>query len=145
MDEGLKVGYFKPFSWSNIPYGNIRTDEDVLLMKELLGIQEDLRVISPVQLGHYYIEKLSSMDCNMVLETIEESFKKLAIDKDLVIVEMLRDVFFGSSANLSALEICKRLGLKVLMVSSIHTDAVIDVIVAEKKMEFPKLLNGPKK
>jgi len=132
MDEGLKVGYFKPFSWSNITYGNIRTDEDVLLMRELLGAQEDLRVMSPVQLGYHYLEKLSSMDRDIVLETIEENFKKLAENKDLVIVEMLRDIFFGSSANLSALEICKRLGLKVLMVSSIHTDAVTDEIVAEK-------------
>lgn len=132
MDEDLKVGYFKPFSWSNITYGNIRTDEDVLLMRELLGAQEDLRVMSPIQLGYHYLEKLSSMDRDIVLETIEENFKKLAENKDVVIVEMLRDVFFGSSVNLSALEICKRLGLKVLMVSSIHTDAVTDEIVAEK-------------
>jgi len=132
MDEGLKVGYFKPFSWSNVPYGNIRTDEDVLLMREVLDIQEDLRVISPVQLGYYYLEKLSAMDRDVIFETIEESYKKLAANKDLIVVEMVRDVFFGSSVSLSALEICKRLGLKVLMVSSVHTDAVIDVTVAEK-------------
>jgi len=132
MDEGLKVGYFKPFSWSNIGCGSIRTDEDVVLMKELLRMQEDLQVITPVQLGYHYLEKISSMDYAIILETIEGCFKKLIANKDLVIVEMLRDVFFGSSVNPSALEICKRLGLKVLMVSSSHTDVITDAIVAAK-------------
>jgi len=132
MDEGLKVGYFKPFSWSNLSYENVRTDEDVALMKELLGIQEDLRVISPIQLGYYYLEKLNTMDRDIVLEAIEESFKKLSKDKDVIIVEMLRDIFFGSSVGLSTLEICKRLSLNVLMVSSTHIDATIDAIAAEK-------------
>ncbi|MEM1726126.1 MAG: phosphotransacetylase family protein [Candidatus Bathyarchaeia archaeon] len=138
MDEGLRIGYFKPFSWSNFLYGNVRTDEDVALMKELLGIQEDLKIIAPIQLGYYYLEKLSTMDRDVVIETISENFRKLSQNRDIIIVEMLRDIFFGSSVNISTLEICKRLGLKVLMVSSTHIDAAIDAIVAERNYASEK-------
>lgn len=133
MDEGLKVGYFKPFSWNNFSYEGIRTDEDVVLMKKLLNLREEVNIISPIQLGYYYLEKLHNMDKGMILETIDKNFRNISEGKDLMIVEVLRDIFFGSSVGLSTIEIAKRLGLSILIISSTHQDASVDAIAAQKE------------
>ncbi|MBC7131237.1 phosphotransacetylase family protein, partial [Candidatus Bathyarchaeota archaeon] len=101
--------------------------------KELLNLGENVNVISPIQVGPYYLEKLSRMDRETILETIHNSYEILSKEKDVIIVEILRDIFFGSSIGVSTIEISKKLGLKILMVSSTHKDASIDAISAEKE------------
>jgi len=128
-DEGFKVGFFKPFGWGNFLYKNVRTDEDATLMKELLNLEEDIQTISPVILSYFYLEKLNSMDRSVILEFIEESFKKVSEGKDFVLVEALHELSSGKSVGLSAVEIANHLGLSILLVSSVQRDYVIDDIV----------------
>lgn len=137
-EEGLKVGFFKPFGWSNFLYKNVRTDEDAALMKELLNLEEDIQTISPIVLSYFYLEKLNSMDRSVIFETIEKSFERVSEDKDIVLVEALHELSSGKSVGLSTVEIANYLGLSMLLVSSVQRDYVIDEIIFDKSYIIEK-------
>lgn len=131
-EEGLKVGFFKPLGWDNFLYENVRTDEDAALMKELLNLKEDIQTISPIVLSYFYIEKLNSMDRDVILESIRESYEKICEDKDIVLVEALHELSSGKSIGLSTIEIAQQLNLSIILVSSVQKDYVVDEIIFNK-------------
>jgi len=131
-ENGLKVGYFKPLGWGDFNYKGLKTDEDAALMKETLGLKEGVQTIAPILLNYHYLEKLSLMDREVLLETIEESYRKVSEDKDIVLIEALHEVCRGGFMNLSVPEIARELGSRILLVSSVQRDYMVDEILLEK-------------
>ncbi|NIU83677.1 MAG: AAA family ATPase, partial [Candidatus Thorarchaeota archaeon] len=75
-ETGLRVGYFKPVGLAERRIGGKLVDPDVRLMKELMGLEEDLETICPVVLGKRYLDELDEKG-DKIREKIIENFTKI--------------------------------------------------------------------
>lgn len=80
--EGYRVAYFKPVG--NASGATTREDEDVLLMKQLLHMEQPLEAIVPYIAGPSYLSGHKN-SCES-LKTIRQSYEAIADGNDLVII-----------------------------------------------------------
>lgn len=130
-DQGLKVGYFKPIGWKASLYEGNYVDSDVVLMKYALKLKEDFKVMNPVNLDFHYLDLCKEKDTDAVSREIRESYQKMSENKDIVIVESLRQPCLCFSFNLSAIDIAKMLDSHILFVSSTCKDEGLDEVLHE--------------
>jgi BioD-like phosphotransacetylase family protein len=83
---GLKVGYFKPIGhgWK-IFDGKLR-DQDTILMKEVMGLNESLDDLCPVVLGVRYLDQIKDR-CPELRKSIMDAYDRVKEGKDILIVE----------------------------------------------------------
>jgi BioD-like phosphotransacetylase family protein len=80
--EGYRVGYFKPVGNAGITASN--TDEDGLLMKEILQMEQPVETIVPYMAGPAYLSGYRN-PCES-LRAIRQAYEAVAEGKDLVII-----------------------------------------------------------
>lgn len=80
--EGYRVAYLKPVG--SVPGAASREDEDALLMKQLLHMEQPLETIVPYIAGPSYLSGYKN-SCES-LKTIRQSYETIAADNDLVII-----------------------------------------------------------
>jgi len=86
QEMGLRVGYFKPVGQGlKMIEGKLR-DPDAVLMKEVMGLHESIDDISPIVLGKRYLDQFTD-DVEKSADRINESFKRVSRDKDVVLME----------------------------------------------------------
>lgn len=110
LNSSKNVGYFKPISENN----------DCSLFKNIFKLKED---VSELQLNN---------------KNLEKAFKRIAKNKDLVIVESGPNVSYGAYRNLSAGEIAEKLGLKPIIVTGGSTETIVDKLIMGKAC-FPSI------
>src|SRR3989337_1395472 len=114
--EGLKVGYFKPVGVQPEVVDGVLTDHDAHLMKNVLKLKDPYHLICPVVLNHDTIFAIFRRKVGSVLKEIEDSYRKLSIDKDIVIIKGGNSFFEGSIVG------AKVLNTKVLLVDRFVND-----------------------
>jgi len=132
-DEGYTVGYFKPIglemgrTLDGKPY-----DEDVVLMKDALGLKSPLEHIAPVVLRRHYLEETMKVGSEIYSYRIREGFKKISEGVDILLIEGVYCSAFGSHLCLSASELSKQFDSKLLFVSKFENDCIVDELIREK-------------
>ena len=86
QEMGFRVGYFKPVGQGLKMVNGKRQDPDVILMKEVIGLQEPLEDLSPLVLGKHYLDQEAS-DCEKANRRIMEAYGRVSKDKDILIIE----------------------------------------------------------
>jgi BioD-like phosphotransacetylase family protein len=127
--EGLKVGYFKPLDWQTTLKGGQTIGEDAHLMKHVLKLEEPGDLITPILLEYQYLDQYSPQQTAALLDKIKTAYQKISKGKDLMIMEALHEPCLGSSLNLSAVDLTKRLDSELLFVSTTYRDTAVDEIL----------------
>lgn len=130
-EEGVNVGYFKPVGWSS-KFGGI--DEDALLMKEVLGIEQPVETVSPVVLDAYYLNRLYRGELNDAERRIENAYQALSRNVDVMLIEGAHAPVAFYSGKLSSFHIARKFGASVLIVNSFRSDLVLDDVLAQTEM-----------
>ncbi len=130
-EKGYKVGYMKPII--TLPFsveGNI-ADEDARYILNLLDIDDDISDVSPVN----YIELLRSAcpknlekNPENFLEKIGKSYEKLSSGKDIMLIEGARTIEDGLHLGISAREISRKVGAKVIVISR-YAEEMLDQVL----------------
>lgn len=120
--EGLKVGYFKPVGVQPEVIDGVLTDHDAHLMKNVLKLNDPYHQICPVVLNHDTVFAIFRRKVGGVLKEIEESYRKLSIDKDIVIIKGGNSFFDGSIVGANGVTLTKALNTKVLLVDRFISD-----------------------
>lgn len=120
--DGLKVGYFKPVGVQPEVVDGVLTDHDAHLMRNVLKLKDPYHLICPVVLNHDTIFAIFRRKVGGVLKEIEESYRKLSIDKDIVIIKGGNSFFDGSIVGANGTTLTKALNTKVLLVDRFISD-----------------------
>ncbi len=127
-NKGYKVGYFKPVSRGLNKIGpNEWVDDDVLAIKEAMGLKEDHKTISPVVIRRRFLELVE--DRESILQAIKSSYEKLSQDKDIVFVESYLAPYYLYSIGLSGYTIAKLLESNVLFIIKDGEDTQVDEVI----------------
>ena len=126
--KGYKVGYFKPVSRGLNKIGpNEWVDDDVLAIKEAMGLKEDHKTISPVVIRRRFLELVE--DRENIIQAIKSSYEKLSNDKDIVFIESYLAPYYLYSIGLSGYTIAKILESDVLFIIKDGEDAQVDEVI----------------
>jgi hypothetical protein len=132
MEQGYTVGYMKPVGRAPVKKGKDVYDADALFLKETLGLEDPLEVISP------YVQTFESQTLLFegglrdVRKNILEAFKALR-KKDFVIIGGAGDLFEGSLLGMNALSLLADMKAKLLLVEPWRGEASADVLYGAYK------------
>jgi BioD-like phosphotransacetylase family protein len=132
MEEGLKACYMKPIGIADTMVEGKLTDGDVVLMKKVLGLPHPYEILCPVVVDEYFIEKLLKLG-ERGKEEIFKAYSQAEKDYDLVLLGGFKSVETGLVAGLSAPEIAKRTGAKILLTVKVTTEEFVDEILLKRK------------
>ncbi|MBS7610284.1 phosphotransacetylase family protein, partial [Candidatus Bathyarchaeota archaeon] len=129
LEEGYKVGYFRPIGMESKTLHGTPIDEDVLLMKEVLGLDEPIEKLSPIIYSDMSLRSILAMDPKGLLERILNSYAEVSRNKDLMIVEASRTPGHGCLLGLPPALIAQELKAKAILVSRFDFETVIGDIL----------------
>jgi uncharacterized protein len=124
-EKGLRVGFFKPYGLlppaGAAPEGFC--DGDVLLLKEVLPLAEEGRMMCPVMVAENSLGEASGSTGEDLLRRIDEAYREVSRGKDVVLVMGAKEIFFGGEmSSLSDSALVKRLNAAVLLADRYQRD-----------------------
>ena len=125
-----RVGFIKPFGPKLTRYLGQDVDVDAALMAQVYGMDEDLKLMSPVVLHPHTTRKVldGKIDPQQFVEQICHAAAELEKKCDFLIIEGAGHSGVGSVFGLSNAQVAKRLNAPALMVTGGGVGKVIDAI-----------------
>lgn len=123
-EEGYKVTYFKPVS--NFSGTLQKKDEDVLLMREVLEIDQSIDDIVPYMVGSSY---LSGYRHNENMDRLLQAYGKISAGADIVIIGGASDPYVMSTLGFDAVTLSHRFNASAIFVIKILNDFSLDQTV----------------
>lgn len=133
IEQGYKVGYLKPIGKVPLKKGKEVYDADALFIKETLGLEEPLDVISPFVQTYESQTLLFEGGLRDVRKGVLEAFKSLK-KKDFVIIGGAGDLFEGSLLGMNALSLLSDMKAYLLLVEPWRGEASADVLYGAYKL-----------
>jgi len=139
--DGLRVGYLKPLGKMPVKIGEVLTDQDAVLIREALKLDDPLDwmcpvVITPDLTTAAYRGEIEGLE-NKILST----YQKISENKDVLLIGGAGDPFEGGFLGLSGVKLAKLLNVWVILVHRIAKEIQIDNILAAQE-NFGKRLVG---
>lgn len=125
-----KVGFIKPVGQRYLVESGEKVDEDSVLIERACGIECAIKDMSPIAVERGFTKRYILRSRKKELaQQIKASFRRVAKNKDLVIIEGTGHAGVGSVFDLSNATVAKMLGSKVVIVSSGGIGRPIDEIM----------------
>ncbi|MEN6620015.1 MAG: DRTGG domain-containing protein [Smithella sp.] len=120
-----KIGYLKPFG-ARLVYKKKRLwDYDVALLTNIFNFEENPEDMS---VGFYHSQLLYSLDEKTTAEKLRDSVDRISVNKDIIFLEAGKDLFYGTSIYLDAINVARIVEGKLLILVSGDEDTIIDDI-----------------
>ena len=127
---GHRLGFLKPVGQRYLVVDGTRADEDAILIREVCDLDDALNDMSPVTLPRHFTTDyiLGRVDEDLGAQVLG-AFERIAIGKDLVVIEGTGHAGVGAVVGLSNAAAAARLDSKVIIVSEGGVGRPIDEIV----------------
>lgn len=127
------VGYIKPVGQRYIEINGHKIDEDALLVKDVYDLKGSVTDMSPIAVPRHFTEDyIDNPDRKALTDTVREAYARVAMEKDVVVVEGTGHAGVGSVFDLSNGDVAALLRTPVVMVSSGGVGRPIDEIMLNK-------------
>lgn len=141
QEMGYKVGYIKPLGGTPVRKGGKVYDADALFIKEALGLEEPLDVISPFVQTYESQTLLLAGRLKGAKEQALEAFKMLK-KKDFVIISGAGDLFEGSLVGMDTLSLLKDMKARLLMVEPWRGETSADSLFGASELFGERFCGG---
>ncbi len=128
--QGYKVGYFKPVGWEmSRGSSGEKIDEDAQLMQKVLNLNLPMETICPVILGARFLEESARVDPRIYENRITEACERASSGMDLMLIEGPYSFGVGASIGLDPMDMAKKLGSTLVLVSCLERDTAVGQII----------------
>ena len=131
--EGKDVAYFKPIGQPTREAHDNVIDEDVVVMKNVLGLDFDTSTISPIHLKHNYVTQLLNENPSKFQKKVQSAFAKISQKADIVLVEASNLPETLTHFGLASSDIALMTKAKVLLITKGYSEGVLDYNLMQKK------------
>jgi uncharacterized protein len=132
--DGFKVGYFKPVSFTPRQEEEGAVDEDASVVKETFFLEEPLEVLCPVLITHQVMETIIRGQAPDYAAQIKAAYAVVSKDKDIIIIEGANNVASGSLIDMSGIEVVSAFNAKAIVVVRYRDDLVLDHLLIAKRV-----------
>ena len=130
-----RVGFMKPVGQRYVKRDGYEIDEDVVLMKEVCQMEDNLADMNPIVVKRGFTEEyIERGDRNRLVQKIQSSFDRISRGKELILIEGTGHAGVGAVIDLSNASVAKLLGAKVLILSVGGIGKPIDEITINKSL-----------
>ncbi|RLE09875.1 hypothetical protein DRJ00_03045 [Candidatus Aerophobetes bacterium] len=130
-----RVGFIKPVGQHYIEEEGVKVDEDVILMRKVCGISDNLKDMNPIAVTKGFTERyIREGRLEKYIKMIRDSYDRISANKDLVLIEGTGHAGVGAVFDLSNASVAKLLESKVLLISTGGIGRPIDEIVMNKAL-----------
>lgn len=138
--DGLNVGYMKPVGAVPKEIDGVLQDEDAHFVRDILGIEEDPSVVTPVLVTQDFKVKAFSGECRDLMHDIKMAYAKVAADKDVTIVAGSGNMYSGKYCGVDGVGVCKELDLKAIIIDRWHEELEYDYLLAMREQLGDRLI-----
>ena len=132
--EGYKVGYMRPVGTSPIQKGDKMGDEDASFVQDVLGLDEDPELVSPVVATHDLQMQVFAEGCPDLMGRIVNAYNTLSKDKDVMLVCGAGSFLHaGKYCNVAGIDVAQALGTRVLLVDRFFKEFSYDYLISAKE------------
>lgn len=124
VDQGLRVGYFKPVGWPPRKEG---LDDDAFLFKSILDLPYKPKQLVPVVTNPFYLTKYGVN--RSLADRVSKAFEEVSADRDVVIVEGTSSPRTMASLGLDGPTMADRLDAIPILVQKTEDDFAFDQVV----------------
>ncbi|MCM8813111.1 MAG: AAA family ATPase [Candidatus Omnitrophica bacterium] len=130
-----RIGFIKPVGQRYLIEQGCQVDEDSLLIEQVYKMQGLLKDMSPVTVPRGFTEEyIKKPRRNPLIQQIKQSYRHIAQQSDLVVIEGTGHAGVGSVFDLSNAAVAKLLGAQVILISSGGVGKPIDEIMLNKAL-----------
>lgn len=129
QSRGMRVGYVKPLGGEPGAPG-AGYDRDAVFMAEALNLPEPLEVLSPVMPDPGLLEGALAHGAPELMRRVEEAHRKVAHNRDLVIVGGAGRLWAGRALGLDAPAVVRALASRVMVILTWDQGGVADLALA---------------
>ncbi|GAB6183259.1 DRTGG domain-containing protein [Thermodesulfovibrio hydrogeniphilus] len=140
-EKGYKIGYVRPLGKIPLRKGEEIFDEEAVFIKEILGLEEPLSIISPFVFTYETQYKLLEGADLKVKEKVLNSFSSLS-DKDFVIVVGANNIFEGYTLGISSINLANETNGKVIAIQHWDSELAMDDIFGIKEITKDKFIGA---
>ncbi|NOY10178.1 MAG: AAA family ATPase [Spirochaetes bacterium] len=128
-------GFIKPVGQHYVEQDGCKVDEDVVLMRDVYCINNNLKDMNPIAVERGFTENyIQEGGLEKYTKSIKDSYDRISADKDLVIIEGTGHAGVGAVFDLSNASVAKLLNSKVIIVATGGIGRPIDEIVVNKAL-----------
>ncbi|WP_462325031.1 phosphotransacetylase family protein [Desulfoplanes sp.] len=139
--EGLKVGYMKPVGAVPGKAGDKVGDEDAFFLQEVLGLDEDPGLVTPLVITHDFKAKALAGKCDTPINKIKEAYEKLSSGTDIMVMGGSGSFLHsGKYCGVDGPTLTKLLGLKTILIDRFSKDINYDYLLSVKEQLGDSLL-----
>ncbi|MHC1710747.1 MAG: phosphotransacetylase family protein [Solidesulfovibrio sp.] len=132
--EGQRVGYMKPIGAVPHKIENQIGDEDAHFIQQALGLSETPSLVTPVVITQDFRMRAFLEDCANLMPGIVDSYKKLSVNKDLMLVGGSGSFLYsGKYCGVDGISVAQALGTKVILVDRYIQEYNYDYLAAAKE------------
>jgi len=130
-----RVGFIKPVGQHYVEQEGVKVDEDVVLMRDVYCISNNLKDMNPIVVGKGFTERyIQEGGLEKYARLIKDSYARISRNKDLMLIEGTGHAGVGAVFDLSNASVAKILDSKVLLISTGGIGRPIDEIVINKAL-----------
>ena len=130
-----EVGFMKPVGQHYVEEEGYKVDEDVVLMRNVCGITDNLKDMNPITVERGFTEKyIQEENLEKYVKIIRDSYERISKNKKLMLIEGTGHAGVGAVFDLSNASVAKLLGSKVLLISTGGIGKPIDEIMINKAL-----------
>jgi len=141
--DGYKVGFMKPIGTLPGEHGNSFGDDDAFFVQDVLGLNEDLELVSPVLVTHDLQMQVFSEGCPDLMGKITKAYETLSRDKDIMLICGSGSYLHaGKYCNVAGLDVSQALDAKVILLDRFFKEFYYDYIISAKELLEDNLLGA---
>lgn len=131
-DRGFKVGYMKPVGVYPIKVGADRVDEDAYFLSETLGLEDNLKDISPYFLTWDNMTRYMRKKPGNPQAKVKAAYERLVEGKDIMLIEGAQNFVHGRLLGLSSFEVAELLDAGVLLLDTFNEELTVDRLLSAR-------------
>jgi len=135
-----KVGYLKPVGAMPVERNGAWGDEDAFFMQEVLGLDQDPALVTPVLVTEEFKGKAFSGQCQDLMSSIRHSYETLSKGKDVTLVAGSGSMYSGKYCNVDGVSVVKDLGIQAIVIDRFEKELKYDYLAVMRERLGDQLL-----
>ncbi len=129
-----KIGFMKPVGLSDLKVADYSVDQDAALIERVFNLHANIKDMNPVTIDRDSIDLFTdSVKREETIQEITESFNKISEGCDMMLIKGMVGAACGAVYGLSNAVVAKKLGGKVLILTSGGIGHPLDEVVLNLK------------
>jgi BioD-like phosphotransacetylase family protein len=129
LNDGLKVGYLKPYGRLPMKVDGVLTDKDAWFIHRALSLKDPVETLCPVVMTQDMLVEGCRAECPGLDMKILEAFETVSKGKDVVLIGGAGTLEAGKLLNVSGFDLIQKLDARAVLVDPYEREFYLDAVL----------------